>query len=396
MRKLINNIVKNRFLISLIFVLIVSTVSLLLNYQNYGLGWITNTDSTFSLWINIKFVGLFLVLYELFFIITNENKNLSFYGSIIVLFSSAIAYNLTKIDSLILGSLIIVLLNKLFTEDSNNKIILYSILIILASLCYSYTFVPYAVAFGYFFIGLIIYVTLKNKSILKESKFKRITLYVTIFLSTMLMTVSKLVIKNTYIEVVTEKFNGFELMFSYLYSVLLPFNNIANKELLSSFIGVAPVPMFIALYYIYKNEKHTEFLFPITLFAVIETVFALTNLPETIKGLLFLNNVSSARIIDAIQLSNLFIIFYFISNVKEKLFSVKVSMRITIVFLLLLILVSFPKEFSGRLALSLFIFEETLFTFLFLNMEEESYIKVLVFFLVIFSLLGSIPVYFLL
>jgi hypothetical protein len=349
----------------------------------------------FSPWLNIKFVGLCLVLYELFFIITNENKNLSFWGSIIVLLSSAVAYNLTKIDSLVLGSLTIVLLNKLFTEESYNKKILYSILIVLVSLFYSYTFIPYAVAFGYLFIGLIIYITLKNKNTLKDSKFTRIALYLTVFFSVCMMAFSKLIIKNTYVEVITEQYNGLGLMFSYLYNVLLPFNNIANKELLSSIIGVAPIPMFIALYYIYKNEKHIEFLLPVTLFAVIETVFALANLPETLKGLLFLTNVSSARIIDAIQLANLFIIFYFISNVKEKLFSIKVSMRLTIVFLLLLILVPFPNEFSGRLALSLFILEETLFIFLFLNMEEESYVKVLIFFLVIFSLLSGIPAYFL-
>ena len=396
MKKIVNNIIEKRFIVSIAFFIISSIFGFVFYSKNLSfLAWLKGTEQYFTPLMNLRFAALFLVGYELFYIITNEEERLSFWGSIIILFSSTVAYNINRVDSLILGLLILVLFNKLLIDKSHKKNVLYAVLIVLISCCYSYTFIPYAVSFGYLFIGLLIYIILKNKSKIKNDKFKRYTLCITILLSIASIIISKLILPNTYVENSLEFSNGFNLMFSYLYSVLLPFKNITNKQIWSSIVGMAPIPLFISLYYIYKNEKHIEFLLPVTVLGVIEVIFALTDMPDIIKKVLLLNNVIPARIIDAVQLANLFIVFYFISNIKEKLFSTKVKMRVTIVFLLLLVLVTFPKEFAGNLLLSLYIFEETMLTFLFLNMEEESYTKVLVFFLVVMTLVSGVPVYFL-
>ena len=70
----------------------------------------------------------------------------------------------------------------------------------------------------------------------------------------------------------------------------------------------------------------------------------------------------------------------------------KVNMRITVIFMILLVFISFPKEISNRMYLTLYIIELTAFVFLFLNMEEKGYRKTLMVILVLISLISGIPV----
>jgi len=346
------------------------------------------------LWWGIKFLGLVLVSYELFLIITNENKKLSIIGTIVLTFSGTVQWNINSIDALIIGELITVLVHKFLNKDRISEKIIISICIILGSVIYMFTFRPYAVSFGYLFLALILWIALKNKEKLKDKK-----IYILGSLTGILiiigMVVAGVYFNNNNVEYSDINMKGISIFFSYLYNFLLPFNRFDGQELFASVVSVFPLPMFIALYYLYKKEKHMEFLLPITTVTVLETVFCISGFPEIVSKITFFSEVISLRAIASVQISNLFIMFYFLANVDEELFKMKSAMRITIVCACILVFIKLPVIYSAKIFIYLFAAEISLLSFLFLNFNEKKYQKVLLFFLVLITLIGGVPVNFL-
>lgn len=346
------------------------------------------------LWWGIKFLGLVLVSYELFLIITNENKKLSIIGTIVLTFSGTVQWNINSIDALIIGELITVLVHKFLNKDRISEKIIISICIILGSVIYMFTFRPYAVSFGYLFLALILWIALKNKEKLKDKKIY-ILGSLTGILSIIGMVVAGVYFNNNNVEYSDINMKGISIFFSYLYNFLLPFNRFDGQELFASVVSVFPLPMFIALYYLYKKEKHMEFLLPTTTVTVLETVFCISGFPEIVSKITFFSEVISLRAIASVQISNLFIMFYFLANVDEELFKMKSAMRITIVCACILVFIKLPVIYSAKIFIYLFAAEISLLSFLFLNFNEKKYQKVLLFFLVLITLIGGVPVNFL-
>ena len=85
-------------------------------------------------WLVIKFIALIFASFELFSIITNKNKKMSIAGTIVLAFSGCVMWNLDKIDSLILGEIITVLIYKIVTESKIKKIIPMMLGVILSSI----------------------------------------------------------------------------------------------------------------------------------------------------------------------------------------------------------------------------------------------------------------------
>jgi len=137
-KKLYTIIVENRFKISIVMIAISTIIGYL--QSNSGIQeWLLNTSTTLSLWWNIKFYGLLLVTYELFKIITDESQGMSIVGTIVVVFSGAVQWNFNKIDSLIWGELIVVLLNKLLNQENSKNKTLYIFGIMISIVAYAFT-----------------------------------------------------------------------------------------------------------------------------------------------------------------------------------------------------------------------------------------------------------------
>ena len=119
-------------------------------------------------WLVIKFIALIFASFELFSIITNKNKKMSIAGTIVLAFSGCVMWNLDKIDSLIVGEIITVLIYKIITESNFKKIIPMMLGIIISSIIYMYTFRPFAISFGYVFFALILWIIAKNQKELKR------------------------------------------------------------------------------------------------------------------------------------------------------------------------------------------------------------------------------------
>lgn len=347
------------------------------------------------IWLVIKFIALVFASFELFSIITNNNKKMSIAGTLVLAFSGCVMWNLDKIDSLVLGELITFFTYKIVMEKSYKKIIPMMIIIVTSSIIYMYTFRPFAISFGYLFFALILWIILKNIKEIKMNKPKITILCLTFGLSIIGATITEMFFGNIYTDYIDHNMTvGVSGIFTYLYTPLLAFKNVNKPDVWAGIVSAFPIPMCMALYYMYKKEEHSEFLLPIAIITVLETIYCISGFPEIINKFTMLSSVSAVRVVPAVQLANLFIIFYFLGNVKESLFKLRYQIRTTIIFICILAIIKYPIQFSGLGFLYLFAAELTLLTFMFLNYSDKNYQKIFIAILTIISLIGGIPALF--
>jgi hypothetical protein len=388
-KKLYTFIVEHRYILSGILIVLSTIVGFFQNNMTIK-EWILTTDIVLSLWWNIKFFSILLVSYELFYIITNENRNMSIIGSIVVTFSGAVQLNFGYIcGSLIIGELIVVLVNKLLVSEKNTNTYLIALGIILASYFYAFTFKSYTISFGYIFLALIIWILLKNKEKLKDKQL-RLVCIVTLILSIISAFVSNKLFGVFNNDLSFEETSGFAYLFSYLYNFLLPFNNIENKALFGNFISIFPIPMIVSLYYIYKKEKHIEFLLPITIVTVLETVFCLSGFPDSIEKITKFNLVNTARCSMAVGLANVYILFYMLGNIEERIFSLKSAITLTIITVCIVAFVPLPIAFSAKKYIYILAAEMCVLALLYYNFGDIRYKKVILGFLVLLTLISGV------
>lgn len=388
--KLYTIIVENRFKISSIMIVFSTIIGFLQNEVEIK-EWLLNTESVLSLWWNIKFYGLLLVSYELFNIITDGNKGYSIIGTIVIAFSGAVQWNFTEIDSLILGQLIVVLLDKLLKEEKIIKKVIFGIGIFTSIVSYFFTFEGYAIAFSYVFMALIVWIFIKNKEYLKNKKTVVISIS-TLLISIVCGALIKSVTQIHYNDVIINQDKGVQYLFTYLYNIVLPFKDLSANNLYGSFISIFPLPMLFALYYMYKNDDHLEFLLPITIVAIIETVFCMSGFPNILNKISLFSNVSLSKCIASVNLANVYILFYTLKHINKKIFSITSAMRIALVLMVVVGFISYPEKLATRMYLNLFIIETCLLAFLYSIFQDKNYKNVLLFFLCIFTLIGGITV----
>lgn len=391
--RLSEKIIENRYKISFIAIIISTIMGFFLNNISF-VEWICTTDKMLSLWWTTKFFALLLGSYELFNIITN-NKEVSVAGTVVLAFSGCVVWNFTKIDAIILGEIITVLIYKMIKEKDLKKNILKAIAIIGCVVGYMYTFRPFAISFGYLFFALILWILVTNKKELKETKNTKIILITTILIAIISACVVEIVFPNTYLENPDGLGSGIDGLFSYLYNPFLLYNNLDGKEYFGSIITMFPLPLILSLFYMYKKEKHLEFLLPVTVITVLETVYCISGFPNIIDKFTMLSNVGGMRVVPAVQFANLLIMFYLMENVVDFKIELKHAVRTTLVLVCVLAFIKYPIVFASRKFLYLFVCELSVLSFLFLNYSNKKYRKVFLVMLVLFTLMGGLPVNFL-
>lgn len=386
-KKLYNYIIDNRYSISIVLIIACAIVGYLQNIIGIK-EWILTTNMPLCLWWNIKFFAIILASYELMQIITN-NRNVSAIGATIISISGAIQWNFEYINPIIIGEIIIVLLNNLMNSQELKKRIVNAFAIIVLSFIYMQTTLSFAIAFGYVWIALAIWIVVKNKEKLKENN----TIYYligTILISIITMFVSlKFINLGFRYDPVEGPRRGASYLFTYVYNILLPFADMEKKYLYGNFISLFPIPMLVALYYLYKHDDHIEFLLPVTIVAVLETIFCISGFPSIISKIFDFDNVNVIRCSIAVNYINLLIVFYIISNIDE-IFKVRTAVKLTLISSCLLAFIGYPAAFSSRNYIYLFAAELCVLFLLFYNYGNKKYKKVLLFFMVLFTLISGV------
>lgn len=388
-RKLYDYIIKKRFVLSIILIVLSSIVGIMQHSNNLK-SWIFETNTVLSIFWNIKFYVLLLVSFELFssFI---DNKYISMVGTVLIAFSGCVQWNPNIVLTIISGELIVVLLNRLLMKNKPINIVLYSLIFGVLLLIFFNSNRMAAISFGYVYFALIVWSIIKNKDNIKiNTLIKLIILTIIVYLLLHFVFIKNLF--GTTKLVVNSNENGIQCLFSYIFNILLPYRNTNTKAIYGSFFSIFPIPMLMALYYIFNHEEHLEFLLPVTVASVIGTIVCISGIPNIIKHVLLFENVNISYIAMAVNYANLLLLFYMAANIDEKIFGIKVAMRITIVCCCLMIFLKFPSMFETLPNSTIYIVEFASTVFLFLSFDDKKYKKALMFLLIVFVLIGGVPV----
>ena len=369
----------------------------------YNLGYIILNNPGMGLafnW-NLKCISLILVTFELLYLLTNKDKKISVIGTIMVFFSGFMQW-WSIVDIIIYGELAIVLLDK-FLVSNDFKIRCACLAgITISAISYVFTLYPaYMVAFGYVFLALAIWVIIKNRKEYKISKKDIIPIILSVgsiaFLGYRYWYLSQEtlnIISNTSYpgKRLENGGGGIPYLFSYLYNFLLPYIDTVDNCSVANIISIYPIPMIIGIYYLYKEEKHVSFLLPISIVAVLETVFCVSGLPQILSNITLLKYTTIQRIVPAIGFANFYILLYILANIDEEIVSMKISIRISLLAMCIVAFIPLPVEFSTKGYLLLISGTLCLLSFLFLNSSDKRYKKVLLSILLLLSLIGGVLV----
>lgn len=387
---LYNKIIKNRFVITGIMVVLTTILGFFMN--PLGLGeWLTSIDVPLCLVWNLEFYGLLLVSYEMFYLITNKKQGMSVIATISLVLSTLVQLHFSYIAlPLISIQLIVLLINKVITSKKNIIRITFSILaIILSIVTVLIGNMEYVISFAYIGIGLILWLFVKNKEVFKKKSILVISL-ITLAIAFIIPTICR----NIFLE--KETFfvdrNNISNLFYYLSNVYIPYFEIENAFKISSIYSLFPIPLLIALYYLYKKEGHTGFLLPMVLGIVFEILLCANVFPHSFKEVVGYTQVRAFAITAGISLGNLYVLFYILGNITDMKFETKHAIRFVLVIMCVLIFIRRPLEFDEKKFLFYNAAHICAMTFLFMFWTEKKYRNTFLAFLMILTIVGGITI----
>mgnify|MGYP003294710343 CR=1 FL=1 len=167
---LYDKIVKKRFLISGIMVIVTAVLGFFMNPLSI-LEWIKATNIPLSLVWNLEFYGLLLTSFELFKIITGNKQGMSIIATITLTFSTLVQVHFSVISiPLISIQLILILIDKVMSATSIKIKVISMIGCIALGILSIFQNVEYMIPFAYIAIGVIIWLIIKNIENLKDKK----------------------------------------------------------------------------------------------------------------------------------------------------------------------------------------------------------------------------------
>lgn len=301
--------------------------------------------------------------------------------------------------AIILGEFAIITLEKFFLVKNKGMKALCIFGFIMSSLVYfglfwteyysNFEYNSFTRAMLLIYLSLAIWLILKNTE--KLSMQKRIGI---VFLSFVITIVGLVISKKLFIYLdndilyLNNETNGLMHLFSYGYSMFLPFVNTGKNVTYSSFLSLFPLPLIIAIIYVYREEKNTEFFLPMIIVIVFESIFCILKKP--LLGL----DMCFDFVAGAIGLACIYLYMYMIAHIEENMFKLKDSAKIVLVFLVFYFLVPQPEVFMSKGYMYILAMLITLLYFLFINFADKRYQKVLLVVLSIWSIVSAVPLIF--
>lgn len=365
----------------------------------------------FSFWKTdffcIRLLALLISTNIFFKQLTNNDKVVSKWGTIIIGLSSAVLSGIS-FDLITFGEIFIIFLNKVTDsevskteseKDKKIKKILYILGMIISAFAYLFKFdLSLEISFGYVFLALAIWGLIKNR---KKYKLNLKNVFITIGIVAFITAVSILVEVNTGLFSQASDVcknnrigNGLTYNFSYIYNFLLPYKDTGMNLNLASMISVFPVPVILALVYLYKKEKHEEFLFPMLCVITLEFVWSMISLPNIIGNITGLSLVSIKDATLGVALANVYMFVYMYSNVEEQAVSFTAAIRLTLLILVMNFFVRLPNAYSAKIYSYIFAIVLTLESFLMLCYTDKKYKKVSLWVMGLLTIIG-LPIVFL-
>lgn len=297
----------------------------------------------------LKFIILIIVTFLSCQVITDKNKRISYIGTILICFSTAIVEYINNglVEAIIFGELIFISIDKFFCNTKYS--VLWLLLIpfqILGFLLMSN--ISFQIPIGICMITLIIWRLLDFKKSNKEKNDNKKINNKVIILFCILLLISSVIgvvfYKYNPIKKLEDK-SGINYIFDYTYGSIKIFNQeikYENNSCLSTFISIFPIGLFIIIYYIFKDEtKHMDFIIPTCIISILELIIIFSNIK-----IFFLPNYI---FILGFNLLQIYMIIYIFSRINEKMFSLTKSAYISLIGLVILLFFPIPNGLNKSL-----------------------------------------------
>ena len=329
----------------------------------------------------VKFIALVIITFFMCRIIANKRKNIAALGTLLICFSTAVIEYIDSglVETLLFGQAIVILINEFFKAETKIKY--------LALVGFGFGIVGFLllsnltwqISIGMVLIALIVWSLIKNKDKLNRKN----------ILLLMIFCVIAIILSGIFYKynVMEAQENGQIIYYltSYFYSYILPFNEEAKfitHGALTTMISAFPMPIIIALVYMYKKEKHFEFILPMLVVIFLQIMFSML-----FKLYYIVPNYIMAI---AVSLCQIYLMIYLFANVEEGVFSLKGATYVTLVYLILVAVMPIPQAISSRLNLSFMAIGTTLESFLICKYDNVKIQKISPYIYGIITLIGFI------
>lgn len=374
----------------------------------FTIGYLFGNRVGLSFWWYGRLIALMLVSFEFCMILTKKKKLLSLCGMLMISLAPAVQWWFSNFlpDLLIFGQLAIVSIVKFIETTNLKQKILSAIGFGISGVAYIFSFYPaWMVPFGYVFLAIFIWVIWQHRKTYRINKRDVIIICITILLMGLLGIRYYLLSSETLHAVLNTSYPGkrFELggdgivnIFGYVYNIFTSYKETLNPSESSTMISFYPIPMIIALIYMFRNKKGYSFIIPLTLVGLLFSVWTFVETNETFAKITLLYMVKAKRVTVPLSLIQTYLMIYVLSHIDKNDKMVKENIAKVLAFvgtiaIMYLALQQAPEGYIGPfLGCVAGIFVLTAFYLLF-NLKEENKNK-LIAFLMAFSIVGGIVV----
>lgn len=288
-------------------------------------------------------IATFLVVVELFMILTKKNKLLSVLGAFMIVVAPAAMW--WQIFNFVLYGVLALLIIYKFINTNNIKLrIVLSIILGWVASCYLTLMYPaWMIPYAYFYLAIFIWMLIDNKDKIKwkDSLYLIISLVVcaALFLPIYIegQEVYSLVINTEYPGKRIATGGGeIRYLFQYILALFYPYTDkVTNPCELSQYISLFPLSLVLGVAYLIRdkiNNKKTDYLLLLmTLVTTILFIWTIVPMPEIISKITLLSMSTSSRCMTTVSFACTFIYLYIISKYTNE--NWKLSDKIIILLL---------------------------------------------------------------
>ena len=303
-----------------------------------------------------RLIVLFLIMIELFMLITKKNKLLSVIAAILITLGPAVQWWFAVngiAEILIFGSIAILLLDKYMKTDNFKKRCLYLLGMVISAGGYLLVFYPaWQVSMAYVFLALAIWVIIKNWKTCKINYKDIISIIVAIIIFAGCMAyifiqsidTIKAVMNTVYpgSRAETGGGQGYKL-FEYVMTIFLPFKDILLKTNTCEkavMFTLFPIGLILAGVVLFKEKKKDKLLISSLVIYVFIAIWITIGFPEIIAKITLMGNVQAGRAVFPLGVLEIIILIRSLSLIKDPF---KKRTSIAIATLLTIVLVSICK-----------------------------------------------------
>ena len=294
-----------------------------------------------------------------------------------------------------------------FIEATNLKTkILTAIGFGISGVAYIFSFYPvWMIPFGYVFLAIFIWVIWQHRKTYKINKRDIIIIVITVILMGLLGLRYYLLSSETLKAVMNTSYPGqrFEIggdgivnIFGYVFNIFTPYKEATNPSEMSTMISFYPIPIIIALIYMFRNKKGYSFIIPLAVVTGLFSIWTFIETNEWFAKITLLSMVRPKRITIPLGLIQTYLIIYLLAHIRDKDKMIKEDIAkilafVSTILIMYIALKQLPQGYAGPfigcvagiILLSAF--------YLLFNLKQENK-KKLIAFLIVFSIAGGVTV----